>query len=106
MSDTLATLAATIAKRAGSTADQSYTKSLLDGGPARCARKFGEESIEAIVAALEGDRAALVKESADVLFHLLTLLQASGATLAEVLAELDARAARSGHDEKAARSKG
>ena len=101
----LKTLETTIAARAGSTADKSYTKSLLDKGAAHCARKFGEESIETVIAAVEGDRAALVKEAGDVLFHLLVLLRASGISLDEVLAELEARTAQSGHAEKASRLK-
>ena len=101
----LKTLEATIAERARSTADKSYTKSLLDGGVARCARKFGEEALEAVIAAVEGDREALVKESGDVLFHLLVLLRAGGASLADVLAELETRSAQSGHEEKASRPK-
>jgi phosphoribosyl-ATP pyrophosphohydrolase len=105
MSFTIETLDATIAARAGSTAEKSYTKSLLDRGAAHCARKFGEEAVEAVIAAVEGDRAALVKEAGDVLFHLLVLLRASGAGLSDVMAELEARTAQSGHAEKAARPK-
>ena len=100
---TLETLDATIAARAASTAEKSYTKSLLDGGVARCARKFGEEALEAVIAGVEKDREALVKEAGDVMFHLLVLLRAGGASLAEVLAELESRTARSGHEEKASR---
>ncbi len=101
----LTTLEATIAARASSSAEKSYTKSLLDGGVARCARKFGEEALETVIAAVEGDRDALIKESGDVLFHLLVLLRAGGAGLADVLAELEKRSARSGHEEKASRPK-
>ena len=102
---TLETLDATIAARAASTAEKSYTKSLLDGGVARCARKFGEEALEAVIAGVEKDRDALVKEAGDVMFHLLVLLRASGASLGEVLAELESRTARTGHEEKASRSR-
>ena len=103
MAFTLEQLDAIVAARATSTAEKSSTKSLLDSGVARCARKFGEESIEALIAA---DREGLVKEAGDVLFHLLVLLRASGAGLGEVLAELESRTAKSGHEEKAARPKG
>ena len=106
MAFTLEQLDAIVAARATSTAEKSYTKSLLDSGVSRCARKFGEESIEAMIAAVEKDREGLVKEAGDVLFHLLVLLRASGAGLGEVLAELESRTAKSGHEEKAARPKG
>ena len=98
--DTLATL---IATRAGADAGQSYTRSLLDKGAAACARKFGEEAVEFVVAALSEDNAALRGEAADVLYHLLVVLQARGIALADVLAELERRTGRSGLEEKASR---
>ncbi|MBV9395984.1 MAG: phosphoribosyl-ATP diphosphatase [Methylobacteriaceae bacterium] len=96
-------LAAIIIARAGSTAEQSYTKSLLEAGPARAAKKLGEEAVETVIAAIEGDRTALIKESADVLYHLLVLLTSRGISFDEVMAELKDRTSRSGHTEKAAR---
>ena len=96
-------LARTIASRAGADAAQSYTKSLLDKGAAACARKFGEEAIEFIIATVVDDKAAVRAEAADVLYHLLVALQARGIALAEVLAELERRTGRSGLEEKAAR---
>ena len=72
---TLNDLAAVIAQRAGASADSSYTKSLLDAGPPRAAKKFGEEAVEAVIAAIEGDSKALTSEAADVLYHLLVLLR-------------------------------
>ena len=96
-------LAAIIATRAGATAEASYTKSLLDGGPRRAAKKMGEEAIETVIAAIDGDREALVCESADLLYHLLVVLQACGVPLDDVLAELKRRTAQSGHDEKNSR---
>ncbi len=96
-------LAALIAERAGATAGTSYTKSLLDAGPARAAKKMGEEAVETVIAAIEGDRKALVCESADLLYHLLVVLQTRGVRLDDVLAELKRRTAQSGHDEKASR---
>ena len=100
---TLDDFAAIIAGRADSSAEQSYTKSLLEAGPPRAAKKFGEEAIEAVIAAIEGDRAALIKESADVLYHLIVLLRVRDISLEEVMAELKDRTGRSGHAEKAAR---
>jgi phosphoribosyl-ATP pyrophosphohydrolase len=96
-------LAAIIAERAGATAELSYTKSLLDGGPARAAKKLGEEAIETVIAAIEGDAQALVNESADLLYHLLVLLQARGIAVSDVLIELKRRTQQSGHAEKASR---
>jgi len=105
MAFTLETLDAIVAARASSTADASYTKSLLEKGAAHCARKFGEEALETVIAAVEGGREALIKESGDALFHLLVLLRAGGAGLDEVMAELERRTAQSGHAEKASRPK-
>jgi phosphoribosyl-ATP pyrophosphohydrolase len=100
---TLEDLVAIIAERAGASATASYTKSLLEGGPARAAKKMGEEAVEAAIAAVEGKRDALVHESADLLYHLLVVLQSRGISLSEVLAELEQRTRRSGHEEKASR---
>ncbi len=105
MSDfSLAELAATIAERAQSLPETSYTASLLEMGPAYCARKFGEESIEAVVAAVEQDKNALVAEAADVFYHLLVMLQASGIAFDDVMAELGKRSGKGGLAEKAARA--
>jgi phosphoribosyl-ATP pyrophosphohydrolase len=101
---TLADLATTIATRAKANPETSYTASLINLGAAHCARKFGEESVEAIIAAVEGDRERLTSEAADVLFHLLVLLEASGASLDDVMIELEKRSGQSGHAEKASRS--
>lgn len=103
---TLADLAATIAARAAAPPDTSYTAALLAKGRGHCARKFGEEAVEAIVAALDGDAAALTAEAADVLYHLLVLLRAAGVPVADVMAELSRRTAQSGLAEKAARAGG
>ncbi len=99
----LSDLAATIAERAKSLPETSYTASLIERGPAYCARKFGEELVEAVVAAVEGDSGALVAEAADVMYHLLVLLQACGLGLAPVMAELERRGGQSGLAEKASR---
>jgi phosphoribosyl-ATP pyrophosphohydrolase len=105
MSDAIDRLFATIAARKGADPSQSYTASLLAAGVEKCARKFGEEAVEAIVAAVGRDRAELVKESADVLYHLLTLWTAAGITPEEVYAELSGREAQSGLAEKASRKR-
>jgi phosphoribosyl-ATP pyrophosphohydrolase len=100
---TLDDLEARIAIRAAASPDDSYTAKLIARGMEKCAQKLGEEATEAVIAAVTGNRAELVKESADVLFHLLVVLRAAGLPLAEVMAELDARTAQSGLAEKAAR---
>ena len=103
MSDTLARLEATIAARRAADPGTSYVASLFAKGRPKIARKFGEEAVETIVAALAEDRAELTGEAADVLFHLLVLLADAGVPLADVLAELDRREGMSGIAEKAAR---
>ena len=100
---TLADLDAIIASRVSADAGASYTKSLLDAGVQRAAKKFGEEAVEAVIAAMEKDKTALMKESADVLYHLLVLMRAGGVSLEEVEDELHRRTAQSGHAEKASR---
>jgi phosphoribosyl-ATP pyrophosphohydrolase len=96
-------LAATIAARKGAEPETSWTAKLLSLGPEKCAEKFGEEAVEAIIEAVKGDRARLTSEAADVLYHLLVMLAARDVTLAEVLEELERREGQSGIAEKAAR---
>jgi phosphoribosyl-ATP pyrophosphohydrolase len=96
-------LAAIISARGKSTAAASYTRSLLDSGPKGCAKKFGEEAIEFVIAAVEGEKSAILSESADVLYHLLVALEARGVPLSDVLGELERRTRQSGHQEKASR---
>jgi phosphoribosyl-ATP pyrophosphohydrolase len=96
-------LAATIAARKGADPDTSWTAKLLAKGPEKCAEKFGEEAVEAIIEAVKGDRAKLTAEAADVVYHLLVMLAARDVTLADVLAELERREGTSGMAEKAAR---
>lgn len=103
MSDTLARLAATIAARRGADPATSHTARLLSRGPAKCAQKFGEEAVEAVIEAARGDPAALTAEAADVLYHLQVMLAACDVPWAAVLAELDRREGTSGLAEKAAR---
>ena len=97
-------LFATIEARKGADPDTSWTAKLLAKGPEKCAEKFGEEAVEAIIEAVKGDRAKLTSEAADVLYHLLVMLAARDVTLADVLAELERREGTSGIAEKAARS--
>jgi phosphoribosyl-ATP pyrophosphohydrolase len=104
MSDfSLDDLSAIIAARASATAEASYTKSLLDAGAERMAKKLGEEAVELVIAAMQGDPKAITSESADLLYHLLVLLQGSGIPLQAVLDELGRRTSQSGHQEKASR---
>ena len=103
MSDTLNRLEATIAARRNADPSASYVAKLHAGGLPKIAQKLGEEAVETVIAALSGDRAELVGEAADLLFHLAVLLDAKNVPLAEVFAELDRREGTSGIAEKAAR---
>ncbi|MFN7003366.1 MAG: phosphoribosyl-ATP diphosphatase [Roseinatronobacter sp.] len=96
-------LAATIAVRQGADPESSWTAKLLAKGPEKCAEKFGEEAIEAVIEAVKGDPARLTSEAADVIYHLLVMCAARGVTLAEIEAELARREGVSGVTEKAAR---
>jgi phosphoribosyl-ATP pyrophosphohydrolase len=100
---TLTDLAAIIAERAKAAPDTSWTAKLMALGPERIAKKFGEEAVEAVIAAVQGDKAALTAEAADVFYHLLVLLQARGVALADVMSELERRTGQSGLAEKATR---
>ncbi|MDP2356547.1 MAG: phosphoribosyl-ATP diphosphatase [Beijerinckiaceae bacterium] len=92
-----------IGERVGSDASKSYTKSLLESGAARVAKKFGEEAIEAVIASTEKDSEALAAEAADVLYHLLVMLRSADVPLSRVMAILESRTSQSGHAEKASR---
>ena len=92
-----------IASRKGADPDSSWTAKLLAKGPEKCAEKFGEEAIEAIIAVAKNDRDNLTYEAADVLYHLLVMLAARGVALDDVLEELARRQGLSGIAEKAAR---
>jgi len=105
MSHDLDKLFATIASRKGADPSQSYTAKLLAGGVEKCAKKFGEEATEAVIAAIQKDKTELAKESADVLYHLAVLWAASGLTPDDVYAVLKAREGQSGLEEKASRPK-
>lgn len=96
-------LARTIRERRAAGADKSYTRQLLDGGPKRCAKKLGEEATETVIAALSEDDDAFRGEAADLIYHLLVLLESRDIDIAEVLAVLDGRTGMSGLQEKASR---
>lgn len=100
---TIHDLAETIRDRATASPDVSYTRKLLDRGVTHCAKKLGEEAVEAALAAVAEDRDRLIAEAADVIYHLLVVLQARSVSLTEVEAELERRSTQSGLAEKAAR---
>ena len=102
---TLSDLERIVAERASVTDGSSYTASLVARGQSRAAKKLGEEAVETVIAAVEGNRAEVVTESADLLYHLLVVLRVAGVSLDEVLAELQRRTAQTGLEEKAGRPK-
>ena len=103
---TLHDLETSVHERAAAPPEHSYTRKLLDRGVAHCAKKLGEEAVETALAAVGEDREHLIAEAADLLYHLLVVLEARGVKLAEVEAALAARTAQSGLDEKASRKGG
>lgn len=100
---TLDRLSETIRARRNEDAAKSYTRQLLDAGPERCAKKLGEEAIETVIAAISQDDAALKAEAADLIYHLMVLLESRGIALEQVLLVLEQRMGVSGLDEKARR---
>jgi phosphoribosyl-ATP pyrophosphohydrolase len=103
---TLHDLEKRVQDRAQASAEESYTRKLIDRGKVHCAKKLGEEAVEAAIAAIAEDRQRMIAEAADVLYHLLVVLHVSGISLDEVEAELGTRTRQSGLDEKAARKGG
>ena len=101
--DILERLAATIAARKAADPASSYTAKLLAAGPQAAAKKLGEEAVETALAAVSGDKDAIAAESADLIYHWLVLLAATGVDLDAVAEKLAAREGRSGLDEKASR---
>lgn len=104
--ETLADLHATLETRRGADPTRSYTAKLLAAGPEQAAKKLGEEAVELAIAAVAGDppdRARVISESADLLYHLLVLWIAAGVSPEEVADALAKRSRRSGLDEKASR---
>jgi len=103
--DILECLAATIrARRTATTSGSSYTRQLLDAGPAGCAKKFGEEAIETVIAATSESEDKLKEEVADLLYHLLVLLESRSVSLEDVLSVLERRSGASGLEEKSSRT--
>ena len=102
--ETLTRLEATIAQRLTASSEESYVASLNARGLAKIAQKVGEEAVETVIAAMSGTREELISESADLLMHLIVLLQKQGVSLEQVMAELDRREGVSGLAEKASRS--
>jgi phosphoribosyl-ATP pyrophosphohydrolase len=106
MSDfTLVDLETIIARRSASDDEMSYTRKLMGRGMAYCAKKLGEEGVEAALAAVAGSRKELVGEAADLLYHLLVVLRVADVPIAEVMDELAGRTVRTGLEEKASRPK-
>jgi phosphoribosyl-ATP pyrophosphohydrolase len=100
---TLTDLAARVAGRASAPPTESWTAKLIAAGPQACAKKFGEEAVEAVIAGAAGSDVELTAEAADVFYHLLVLLHARGVALDDVMVELARRTGQSGLAEKAAR---
>jgi phosphoribosyl-ATP pyrophosphohydrolase len=100
---TLTDLEDIVRRRAEAPVTESYTAKLLAGGAEKAAKKLGEEAVEAVITAISGDREALVKEAADVLYHLLVVLRGADVPVAAVMAELESRTRQSGLAEKASR---
>jgi phosphoribosyl-ATP pyrophosphohydrolase len=105
MTFTLNDLEQRVKDRASASVELSYTRKLLDRGVSHCAKKLGEEAIETVIAAVGEDRERLVAEAADLVYHLVVVLQARGIALADVEAELAKRTVQSGLDEKASRKR-
>lgn len=103
LAETLKRLAATIESRRGADPSSSYTAKLLAGGPERAAKKLGEEAVETVIAAVQGDKDALASESADLLYHWLVVLAGAGVSTEAVAEKLAAREGVSGIEEKAGR---
>lgn len=103
MSDVLLELSRTIRARHEAAGAESYTRKLLEGGPERCAKKFGEEAVETVIAAVTEQPEALRREAADLLYHLLVLLESRDVEFESVLETLRQRFGTSGLAEKAAR---
>ena len=100
---TLEELFKVVEARAKASPNESWTAKLLSKGPEKCAEKFGEEAVETIIEAAKQNRTGLIKEGADVLFHLCVLLKSQNITLSDVMDELASRQSKSGLAEKASR---
>ena len=100
---TLADLERIVATRAAASPEESWTAKLVAAGQAKAAKKLGEEAVETVIAAIEGKKAPLVSESADLIYHLMVVLKIGGVELQEVMAELERRTGQSGIAEKSSR---
>ncbi|MGL4634579.1 MAG: phosphoribosyl-ATP diphosphatase [Beijerinckiaceae bacterium] len=100
---TLNTLEEIVRLRASASPEDSYTAKLLKDGITRASKKFGEEAVELVIASLGEDRTEVIKESADVLYHMLVVLHGSNIPLSEIMAELERRTTQTGLAEKASR---
>ena len=100
---TLADLERIVATRAAASPEESWTAKLVAAGQAKAAKKLGEEAIETVIAAIEGEKGPLVSESADLIYHLMVVLKIGGVELQEVMAELERRTGQSGIAEKSSR---
>ena len=103
MSNALTRLAKTIEERRDANPSKSWTAKLLSRGPEKCAQKFGEEAVETIIEAAQGNKKKLVEESADMLYHFLVMLASRDVSYDDVLKELESREGKSGIYEKASR---
>ena len=101
---TLSDLEKIIEQRAAASSEESYTAKLIEKGIAVSSKKLGEEAVETVIAANRGDKTEVIKESADLLYHLLVVLRASQIPVADVMRELETRTQQSGLAEKASRS--
>jgi len=101
---TLSDLEKIIQQRAAASSEESYTAKLIEKGIAVSSKKLGEEAVETIIAANRGDKTEIIKESADLLYHLLVVLRASHISVIELMKELEIRMQQSGLAEKASRS--
>jgi phosphoribosyl-ATP pyrophosphohydrolase len=101
---TLSDLEKIIEERIAASSEESYTARLIEKGITISSKKLGEEAVETIIAANRGDKEEIIKESADLLYHLLVVLRATNISVADVMAELEARTKQSGLAEKASRS--
>jgi len=101
---TLSDLEKIIEERAKASSDESYTAKLISKGIAYSSKKLGEEAVETIIAANQGDRVELAKESADLIYHLLVVLRANNVSLNDVMAVLEDRTQQSGLTEKSSRA--
>ncbi len=99
----LAELERIVAARGRSGDAQSWTAKLFAGGQEKAAKKLGEEAVETVIAAMQGERGRIVSESADLLYHLMVVLAIAGVPLSDIMTELERRTAQSGTAEKASR---